>query len=370
MDLITDLPPTKRGFDAVLTIVDRTTKLVRFVPTRKESSAADIARLFRSTWYRHYGLPKVLITDRDRRFTSHFWRAFFTSIGTTIRLSTAFHPQTDGQSERANRTLEEYLRHYVCPRQDDWDDYLDLAEFAVNDSINPATGYTPFYLAFGRHPASPLDLMLGDAQVPSAQTAVSEMADTLRHARSRLEEARARMAATANAHRRDVSFAVGDLVRLSTANLALPSTMSRKLAARFVGPFKVTGVVNPVAYKLDLPPTMKVHNVFHVSVLQPWRTDKEFPSHRAGPARPPPVDESGDQWEVDYLLDKRIRRLGRGKRVEYLVRWTGYGPEDDTWEPLSNLSGAQEAIAAYEAAHPATSEVPARSQRRQARFRR
>lgn len=370
MDLITDLPPTKRGFDAVLTIVDRTTKLVRFVPTRKESSAADIARLFRSAWYRHYGLPKVLITDRDRRFTSHFWRAFFTSIGTTIRLSTAFHPQTDGQSERANRTLEEYLRHYVCPRQDDWDDYLDLAEFAVNDSINPATGYTPFYLSFGRHPASPLDLMLGDAQVPSAQTAVSEMADILRHARSRLEEARTRMAATANSHRRDVSFAVGDLVRLSTANLALPSTMSRKLTARFVGPFKVTGVVNPVAYKLDLPPTMKIHNVFHVSVLQPWRTDQEFPSHRAGPARPPPVDESGDQWEVDYLLDKRTRRFGRGARVEYLVRWTGYGPEDDTWEPLSNLSGAQEAIAAYEAAHPATSEVPARSQRRQSRFRR
>ncbi|MGB8167070.1 MAG: reverse transcriptase domain-containing protein, partial [Chthoniobacteraceae bacterium] len=115
MDFITDLPPTKRGYDSVLTIVDRLTKLVRFVPLTKDATAKDVALLFRREWYRSFGLPKVIISDRDRKFVSRFWQALFSALGTDLRFSTAFHPQTDGQTERFNRTLEEYLRHFVCP---------------------------------------------------------------------------------------------------------------------------------------------------------------------------------------------------------------------------------------------------------------
>jgi hypothetical protein len=301
---------------------------------------------------------------------SKFWQALFKALGTELRFSTAFHPQTDGQSERANRTLEEYLRHFINARQDNWDEYLDMAEYAVNDSVNPSTGYTPFYLAFGQNPSSPLDSAVGDVLVPAAQSSVSDMADALEHARAKLQEARVRMAARANVHRRDMSFSVGDKVRLSTANLSLPSSISRKLTARYVGPFLVERVVNPVAYKLKLPASLKIHPVFHVSMLQPWREDAEFPEHQPAQTRPPPVNEDENMFKVDRLLDKRARRYGRGQRVEYLVRWSGYGPEDDTWEPVAHIDSGL--VADFEASHHAAGQSAAatRSIRRSSRYRR
>jgi hypothetical protein len=196
------------------------------------------------------------------------------------------------------------------------------------------------------------------------------MADTLQHARAKLEEARVRMVAQANSRRRDMSFRVGDKVRLSTANLSLPSSMSRKLTTRFVGPFVVERVVNPVAYKLTLPESLKIHPVFHVSLLQPWRVDKEFPGHQPTLTQPPPVNEDENRFTVDRLLDKRTRRCGRGQRVEYLIRWLGYGPEDDTWEPVAHIDS--DLIADFEASHHVAdpSAVAPRSLRRAARFRR
>jgi hypothetical protein len=367
LDLITDLPPTVNGCDAILTVVDRLTKLVSFSPIRKDASAKDVALAFRRVWYRQHGLPQVLISDRDRRFLSSFWRAVFSTLGTDLRFSTAFHPQTDGQSERANRTLEEFLRHFICPRQDDWDDFLDLAEFAVNDAVNPSTGYSPFFLAYGQNPISPVDLAVSDVLVPAAQSTLSDMEQALHHARVKLEESRVRMAAQANVHRRDVVFSVGDKVRLSAANLSLPSSMSRKLTARFLGPFDVERVVSPVVYKLKLPDSLKIHPVFHVSMLQPWRVDAEFPAHQSVPTRPPPVDVDDNRYEVDRLLDKRTRRYGRGQRVEYLVRWQGYGPEDDTWEPVSHIDAGL--IESFEQSHHAQPESHPRSVRRAARFR-
>jgi hypothetical protein len=177
-----------------------------------------------------------------------------------------------------------------------------------------------------------------------------------------------RMARQANAHKRDVVFSVGDKVRLSTANLSLPSSISRKLTARYVGPLVVERVVSPVAYKLKLPASLKIHPVFHVSLLQPWREDEVFPAHQSALTRPPPVDEEENRFRVDSLLDKRTRRYGRGQRVEYLVRWLGYGPEDDTWEPVPHIDS--DLVADFEASHHAADQpsVAPRSLRRRARF--
>jgi hypothetical protein len=366
LDLITDLPPTKHGHDAVLTIVDRLTKFVRFIPTTKDAGADDVALLVRQQWFRTFGLPRSIVSDRDRRFLSHFWRALFTALGTDLKFSTAFHPQTDGQSERANRTLEEVLRHFVSPRQDDWDDWLDLAEHAINNSVSPATGYTPFFLCFGHNPLCALDVSLGPVLVPAAQTTVDDMHSVLQHAKLNLREAQQRMMAQQNAHRRDVTFAIGDMVRLSAINLSLPSTMSKKLTAKYVGPFAVERVISPVAYRLRLPKTLKIHPVFHVSLLQPWHVDPDMP-HPPVLSRPPPVDEEEDRFFVDSLLDKRQRKRGRGVSIEYLVRWRGYGPEDDMWINVKQID--DDLVSEYEASHHAALPVATRSTRRSTRRR-
>ena len=142
------------------------------------------------------------------------------------------------------------------------------------------------------------------------------------------------------------TFHVGDKVRLSTSNLQMPSTMSKKLVARYIGPFTVKKVVSPVAYKLKLPRTLRIHPVFHVSLLQPWHKDTVFTSHTdSAVVRPPPVVPDDDQYLVDTLLDKR---LSRG-RVEYLVRWKGYGAEDDMWRHASDIEHSL--IDEYEASH-------------------
>jgi hypothetical protein len=183
-------------------------------------------------------------------------------LGIDLEFSTAFHPQTDGQSERANRTLEEVLRHFVSPRQDGWDDWLDMAEHAINNSVSPSTGYTPLFLCYGHNPLCALDVSLGPVLVPAAQSTVEDMHAVLQHAEINLHEPQQRMMAKQNAHRRDVTFAVGDMVRLSTANLSLPSSMTKKLTGKYLGPFAVEQVISPVGYRLHLPNTINIHPVF------------------------------------------------------------------------------------------------------------
>lgn len=209
--------------------------------------------------------------------------------------------------------------------------------------------------------------MVAETMVPAAQDFAENMRDAIEDAKLKLQEAQARQAYHANQHRRDVKYKVGDKVRLSTVNLKLPSTMARKLAAKYIGPFKVVKVVSPVAYKLQLPPTMKrIHPVFHVSMLQPWRVDAEHPGHKDR-VPPPPVVPDDRQHLVEKLLDKRVAQYGRVKRVEYLVRWEGYGPEEDEWRPVVDIHPGL--IAEYEATHHGGTPAQPRSTRKAARRR-
>ena len=160
MDMITCLPLTSRGHDTIVVFVDKFSKMVHFVPCKMgATSAIHMAQLFFDNIVRLHGVPRRLISDRDPRFTSDFWRQLLHLVGTTVALSSAFHPQTDGQTERTNRTLEEVLRHFVSPTHDNWDELLSLAEFSINNAFNITTGSTPFRLNYGFDPLVPLTLL-------------------------------------------------------------------------------------------------------------------------------------------------------------------------------------------------------------------
>ena len=278
-------------------------------------------------------------------------------------MSTAYHPQTDGQTEVMNRVLEDYLRSYTRSSQDQWDELLAMAEFAMNNSKNSSTNETPFYLNYGRHPRSPLALgveirkpmkgydnpnacglgvaisraqqpKLGQNGKPLVEESVpavirfdQRIQSALKEARECLQRAQNRQSKHADRHRRDVSFEKGDEVLLSTKNITLKHPGTRKLLPRWIGPFTTLGRVGKVAYRLDLPESMnRIHPVFHVSKLKPYKA--------SGRVQPPPVPieiEGELEYEVERILDKRINKQSRRRdSVEYLVKWLGYGHEHNS----------------------------------------
>ncbi|GJP48756.1 hypothetical protein CLOM_g8031 [Closterium sp. NIES-68] len=212
LDFITDLPKTREGHTAILVFVDRLTKMVHFVPTTTDVSAEDTARLFVSHIFRLHGLPRVLVSDRDPRFTSRFWQEVTRKLGTKLKMSSAFHPQTDGQTERTNRTLEQMLRSFISPMQDDWDELLPLVEFAVNNSVHDSTREKPFILNCGRHPTTPATHGIGGLKIPAAKDFVARQQEALKSARRWLEIAQQRQKSYADMKRREISYEVGDKV--------------------------------------------------------------------------------------------------------------------------------------------------------------
>ena len=264
-------------------------------------------------------------------------------LGTKLSMYTAFHPQTDGQTERVNRVLEDMLRHFVGPHQDDWDQLLPTVEFAINNSYHESTQDTPFRLVYGRDPSTPLSLS-HPPKVQKAHEWADKVMDGLSQAKKALAAAQQRQKAYADTKRRPVTFQVGQEVLLNTANLTFKGPHSKKLMPRWIGPFMITRVVNPAAYELELPPTMRVHNVFHVSKLRAF-----VPSARH---QPPPLpiqaEEEGELYYlVDRILDHRTRRVGRKVVTEFLVRWQGYGVEADSWEPEGGLGADLLPLQAY-----------------------
>ena len=356
MDLITALPRTRRGHSAVLVVVDKLTKYAYYIPTVTEVNAVQLATLFLHQVVRHRGVPRVIVSDRDPRFTSIFWSTLWSHLGTKLSLSTAFHPQTDGQTERANRTLEEGLRAYVDMMQEDWDEHLTPLEIAYNRSVHASTGFSPYYLNCGREIDMPLDqaVTVPTSSAPASADAtdrVTRLQSDLAKAKLNLEAAQQRQAKYANRERRQHVFKVGDQVMLSTTHLKLKhATQTPKLLAKWIGPFKIIQVINDAAYKLDLPHSMGIHPSFHISKLKAYRDGSDAFPWRHQPAPPPPeLQPDGEEgFEVERIVGKRERRYGRGKRIEYLVHWKGYADYDRTWEPLAHLRFAAQAVREFE----------------------
>jgi hypothetical protein len=246
------------------------------------------------------------VSDRDPRFTSNFWKALTKRLGTTLNMSTSHHPQTDGQTERANRTVEDMLRANVSPLQSDWDEHLVAAEFAYNNSLQASTGYTPFYLNYGRHPHTPMSLAIQYSAPratdtnPAANDFVGRFHDHLSRAKDALHRAQERQRKYADQRRRHAEFSVGDQVLLSTQYLTLRvgEGSTPKLNPRYNGPFSITKVLSPVAYQLKLPTSMKCHNVFHISLLKPTNTETTL-IDKDPQSPPPPVQvDNGEAYFV------------------------------------------------------------------------
>ena len=359
LDLITGLPRTKRGNDAILVFVDRLSKMVHLGPCKKSVTALGCADLFFQHVVRLHGAPDDIVSDRGTTWVNAFWEQLCSRWQIKQKLSSAFHPQTDGQTERMNRTLEETLRHYVGTGRACWDEHLPCAEFAINDSVNASTGFTPFFLNYGEHPKNPLlgSPHTGPVKSLDSKAFTEAIADAVRSAKEHLRAAQDRQKATADKHRRDVTYAVGDKVLLSTKNLRLSG--ARKLMPRYVGPFSVTALIGKTAAALELPAELPVHNVFHFSLLKPFCADR----HSRPPPPLPALDESSPAWVVKAILSHRDVKAGTGRsKREYLVEWQTHGAEHHTWEPTEVLSGCDELIKAYLASKsaPAPAPVPIR----------
>ena len=332
MDFITGLPEVD-GRNAILTVIDRLSKERHYIActaSEEGTSAEATAGLLVEGVFRLHGLPDSMVSDRGPQFTADVWKSFCKRLGITSKLSTAFHPETDGQTERANQDIERQLRTYCSYMQDDWVQWLPIAEFADNNATSSATKLTPFFANKGFHPRmsfspDPTNYSSTRArlQAAKAEDITGTMSKILEYMKTNAEDASQRMTAQANKRRKDIIYKPGDLVFLSSKNIRT-ARPSRKLDDKMLGPFPVVEQVGH-SYKLLLAPTMKIHNVFHPSLLRKAHQDPLLDQKTAAP-RPIMVDGT-EQYEVDDILDAK-RDHGR---LKYRVKWRGYEDRDLDW---------------------------------------
>ena len=335
LDLVTGLPLTPRGFDAFITFTDRLTKFIHVVPTTKTITGQGVAQLYFDHVFRLHGWPTNLVSDRDPRFTSAFWTTLATLTNTTFNMSTANHPQTDGQSENSNKIVLAGLRHYVNSFQDDWDTHLTAVEFAHNDAVHTSTGFSPFYLNYGHHPRTPTAIA---ADAPSLRPSSTpdflvHIQSALARARSALLKAQQAQCIAANRTRSHLTLPVDSYAWVSAAHLHPPTATGshRKLGPKFYGPYRVITANSDVTYRLDLPPHLRHHPVIHISALKPF-TGTLDPSNIRHPPLPDVIDGE-EHFHVEAFINDR----GTGARRRLLVKWLGYDDVHNLWIPVTRL---------------------------------
>ena len=258
--------------------------------------------------YRHHGLSKVIVSDRDSKFTSEFWTAVHKTMGTRLNISTSYHPQTDGQSERTNRTLEHELRVYAFQHHTDWSKYLDIAEFNINIHVNASTGFSPFQTVYGFTPDTYGSLVLQTKQGP-AYDWLKDRADIQKLVSTNLVEAKLFQEHYANKRVREAELHVGDRVAIRTEGLRLQGQPSSILRQRYIGPFEVIEKFSPLVYKLKLPKAYsRIHHVFHISKLRLyWRDDRKYPERFVSEAvSEQHADIAQGETLIDSILDVKI----------------------------------------------------------------
>jgi hypothetical protein len=344
IDFIGPLPEDE-GFNCIVTMTDRTGADIQVVPTRTDISAEEFAQLFFDHWYCENGLPLEMISDRDKLFISGFWKRLTRIAGVRLGMSTAFHPETDGASERTNKTVNQCLRYHVTRNQKGWVRALPRVRFAIMSTVNKSTGFSPFQLHTGRSPRliPPITAQTQAVKDVDAAKLIEQVKTDVAEAKDNLMLAKLFQADQANRRRgpEDV-YGIGDMVMLSTSNrrkeyATTGSGRSAKLFPRHDGPYRVSEAFPRTStYRLDIPNAPSNFCLtFHASQLKRYVYNNQvlFPE-RELPRDGPVVLPSGmEEHVIERILDERPR--GRG--WQYLVRWKGYGPGDDEWLPRRDL---------------------------------
>ncbi|GKE18142.1 putative reverse transcriptase domain-containing protein [Tanacetum coccineum] len=308
MDFVTKLPRTQSGNDTIWVIVDRLTKSAHFLPMRETDPMDKLAKLYLKEVVTRHGIPVSIICDRDPRFTSNFWRSFQKAMGTRLDMSTAYHPETDGQSERTIQTLEDMLRACVIDFGNGWEGHLPLIEFSYNNSYHASIKAAPFEALYGRKCRSPVCWA------------------------ERMQVARDRQKSYADVMRKPLKFQVGDRVMLKVSPWKGVVRFGKrgKLNPRYIGPFKVLAKVGTVAYRLELPQQLsRVHSTFLVSNLKKCLSDEPLAV---------PLDEIHIDDKLHFveelveILEREIKKLGQSHIPIIKVRWNSKRGPEFTWE--------------------------------------
>jgi hypothetical protein len=330
MDFIEGLPLSD-GFNCILVVVDRFSKFAHFVPLKHPFTAPSVARIFLDSVVKLHGMPMSIVSDRDKIFTSIFWKQLFQHLGTKLKFTTAYHPQTDGQSERVNQCLEMFLRCAVHDAPKQWRRLLPMAELWYNSYFHTALGCSPFHALYGHEPNMGAIPELPSDPASPAASVLAERASQLALLKKNLDMAQTRMKANADKHRTEREFQVGEPVLLRLQHYAQSSVVNRpcqKLSYKYFGPYPVLDRIGKVAYRLDLPAASKIHNVFHVSQLKEYRPDytpvfTELPTA--------PLLDSVDP-EPEAVLDRHMMKKGNQAVVQVLIKWKNLPEETATWE--------------------------------------
>ena len=332
IDFVVGLPVTGRKHDSVWVVVDRLTKSAHFLPVRTDYSLDKLAELYIKEVVRLHGILVSIISDRDPRFTSRFWGKLQEAMGTRLNFSTAFHPQTEGQSERVIQILEDMLRSCAIDYEGSWDRHIPLVEFVYNNSFQSSIGMAPYEALYGRKCRTPLCWTELSERKVIGPDLIRETEEKVKMIREKLKVATDRQKSYTDMKRKDIRYEVGEKVflKVSPWKKVMRFGKKGKLSPRFIGPYEVIEKVGPVAYRLALPPDLeKIHNVFHVSMLRRYRSD---PTHIVSSDTIELRPDLTYEEEPVEILAHEVKEL-RNKKIPLVkVLWRNHKTEEATWE--------------------------------------
>jgi len=343
VDFVGPLPESSNrdgSFDSITVVICLLTAMVHLIPSRTNYNARQLAELMFEEVYKLHGLPKNIISDRDVLFTSVFWDKLHKLLGTKLRMSSAYHPQTDGSTERANRTVTQMLRQCINSKQNDWVAKLPAIEFAINSARSESTGFAPFFLNSGRMPRAMIWTSAPPSEFPSIRNFALKKKLALMAAHDSILAAWVKQTRDANRKRQLAPFKKDDLVYLSTKNIKFPKGLARKLVPKYIGPYKILQDYGNQSFRLDLPSRLKqrgVHDVFHASLLRIHHPndDRLFPG-RLDNQLGGDIDPEGE-WAVDKVLS----HYGSKRDAIFEIKWQA---GDITWLPYGEISHLQALI--------------------------